>query len=113
MHNRLKPRKWIRIRDWARLLGTVAAAAAIIVGICLLAAARNRRVEALNAETVKTPSPVYTPAQTPAGLPDLDIASWQLALVNDGHHLDEDYAPPRVDGTSRTARKSIRVSPCS
>jgi len=39
-----------------------------------------------------TPAPTQTPSPTPE-LPDVDLSSWQLTLVNSGHPLDKDFAP--------------------
>jgi D-alanyl-D-alanine carboxypeptidase len=94
MNNRKRSRRGIKIRGWFRLLGLVAAAASVVVFVCLLTAQRNRIAEERSAAAVRTPSPAYAASGAPDGLPDVDITSWELALVNDGHHIEKDYAPP-------------------
>ena len=48
--------------------------------------------------TEPTATPEATPEPTPAGpvLPEVDLSSWELMLVNKEHPLDETYAPPEV-----------------
>ena len=45
------------------------------------------------------PTPEATPEPTPEpddGLPDIDLASWEMLLVNSDNPLTEDYAPPEI-----------------
>ena len=111
MYNRKRSRRWIKIRGWIRLLGLVAAAASIVVFICLLTAERSRIAEARSAAADQTPSASYEAASgVPDGLPDVDTTSWELTLVNDSHHIDEDYAPPALTEIERAQEVDSRVA---
>ena len=43
------------------------------------------------------PEPTPEPTEEPgSGLPDVDLTSWELMLVNTEHTLDESYEPPEI-----------------
>ena len=55
-----------------------------------IAAAQEQQEEQ---EPEPTPEPTEEPG---SGLPDVDLTSWELMLVNTEHTLDESYEPPEI-----------------
>lgn len=64
---------------------------------------KPEEIVAIDMNASPSPEPEETPEPTPEataepdnGLPDVDLASWELMLVNSENTLDSSYAPPEL-----------------
>ena len=103
---RRSPRRASPVGGLVRLALVLVGAAAVLVAVFQLAGPGRDRADAPAPTAIPTASPEPTPA-----LPQVDLDSWELRLVDIDHPLGENFAPPSLTLIADNERVDSRIAP--